>query len=148
MKHLPVLSLAVMVIASVGRAAAADENQLTIVVANGPFAGTYKAPSSQLICMRAKAQNVFSIGWKDFEATGRNIAEGGMQVDAPDGAGAKFGHVEVGFGSDDKKTVYKILHKPIVLKLTGKGGTITFDGKTDQGIHLHMEAVCNNVTRL
>jgi hypothetical protein len=141
-------SLAVALTAPLVHAAPAADNQLTIVFANGPFADTYKPPTSSIICMHAKAQNVFSVGWKDFNAAGKSIAEAGMEVSDPDSAGAKLGEVEVGFGSDDKKTVYKIFNKAMVLTLMGKGGKITFDGKTDHGIGLHIEAICNDVTRL
>ena len=126
-------------------AAAPNDNQLTVVVAGGPFAGTYKASGAPIACARIKSRDLFGAGWKDFNAKGNELAEVGIEVSNPDGSAPKHGNVHVGFGGGDKMTVYKIFTKPVSLQSQGRGGVIEFDGKTDDGIRLHVEAICKYV---
>jgi hypothetical protein len=140
-------SLALVIAAGWASGASAADNVFTIVVANGPFAGTYKA--GNVICMHAKSQDVFSAGFKDFgTVAAKAMGEGGAEVEQPDAPGAKFGSIKVSFGPDGKQTSYSIVHEPITLIMKGKAGHITFDGKTKKGIKLHVEAQCDSVEQL
>jgi hypothetical protein len=125
-------------------AAQAAENSVVIVVANGPFAGTYKPDGALITCMRVKSRDLFGFGLKDFNATGKQLAEASLEVHAPDGPQAKVASAHVGFGAD-KMTVYDISMTPVTLERKGNGGTMKFDGTTKEGIKVHVEAVCNDV---
>lgn len=122
-------------------------NTLDIVIGNGPHAGTYKPPADTVICLHAKKQNRYSAAWKDFDAhDAKAIAEAGISVSNPDGAGAKQGDVRVAFGDPDKKpTVYSIDQAPLTMTKNGKGAEITFQGKTKDGIQLRVSAKCSDV---
>ena len=78
-------------------------NILEIVVGSGPYAGTYRAPTDQVICLYVKKRPQFSVSYKNFSPNGaKALAEGGVNVDNPDEIGAKRGHVLITFGSSDK----------------------------------------------
>jgi hypothetical protein len=128
--------------------AATAHNQLTVRVANGPYAGSYQSVASETICMKAAAQDVFSSAWKDFGASGRGLAEAGVQVDHPDGPGAKRGDVRISFGKDGKAAIYQLLNQPLTFTPTAQGAHISADGRTADGIGIHVEAVCAEVERL
>ncbi len=144
MKYPYALILLAVAVTSIGTGYAKDDNQITVVIGNGPFAGTYHADSP--ICMRAKSQDVFGAGWKDFNAKGdKAFAEAGLGVYAPDLPGPKKGRADVAFGEDKNKVEYHFSPVPVTLEIKGKGGIIRFDGTTPQGIKVHMEAVCKDV---
>jgi hypothetical protein len=125
-------------------------NSLVIIVANAPFAGTYKPPATEIICLHAKKQRVYSAAWRDFNAHGaKTLAEAGIEVSNPDQPGAKYGDVRIAFGDPDKHSiVYQIVHEPLTLALNGRGGTIAFEGKTKEGIRLQVTASCADVEEL
>jgi hypothetical protein len=133
-----------------GAQADAKLNDLVIVVANGPYAGTYKPNGTAVICMHAKKQKVFTAAFKDFEAHGgKDLAEAGVEVMNPDSAGEKHGNIRIAFGDPDKKpTVYEVSFAPVVLEITAQGGMITFDGKTASGIGMKVTARCLAVDNL
>ena len=114
-------------------------NTLDIVIGNGPHAGTYKPPAETVICLHAKTQNRYSAAWKDFDAhDAKAIAEAGISVSNPDGAGAKQGDVRVAFGDQ----------APLTMTKNGKGAEITFQGKTKDGIQLRVTAKCSDVEEM
>src|SRR6478735_3226157 len=90
---------AILAVALPLSAAQAPANVLEIVVANGPLAGTYTPPATEVICLHAKKQHRYSAAWKDFSPKGaKAIAEVGINVSNPDDTGAKQGEVRVAFG--------------------------------------------------
>ena len=131
-------------------AAAPAENTFEIVVGNGPHTGTYKPPADSVICMHAKKQKRYSAAWKDFDAhDAKAIAEAGINVSNPDDAGAKQGEVRIAFGDPDKKpTVYSVDRAPLTLTKTATGAEIAFQGKTKDGIQLHVTAKCSDIEEM
>jgi hypothetical protein len=125
-------------------------NRLQIVIANGPLAGTYSAPPSEVICLHAKQQKVYSAAWKDFRAPkAKAMAEAGIEVSQPDAPGAKHGDVRISFGdADHNPVVYQVFQQPLTVSIKGKNGKIAFDGKTKDGIRLQVTATCTEVEEL
>jgi hypothetical protein len=130
--------------------AGAAPNVLEVVVGNGPLAGSYKPPVSEVICLHAKKQKVYSAAWKDFNAhDAKALAEAGISVSNPDEAGTKRGDVRVAFGDPDRKpTVYSVNQVPLAMTGTGKGAEIGFQGKTSDGIELRVTAKCLEVEEM
>jgi hypothetical protein len=125
----------------------APVNVLEVVVVNGPFAGSYKPPTSEVICYHNKKQKIYTATWKDFNTHAPNtIDSAGINVSNPDDAGEKRGDVQITFGNPDKKsTVYSVLQEPLTLTIKGKGSEIAFQGQTRDGIQLRVNAKCLDV---
>ena len=120
-------------------------NEFTIVVANGPHAGTYKPAADLFVCLHSQAQGIFTAAFKDFDAHGANdLVEGGIEVKNPDATGAKRANVRLQFG-EKKPAVYEFSSVPAILEIIGKGGIIRFDGVTKAGIGIKITAQCFNV---
>jgi hypothetical protein len=141
---------AILAAASPLAAAQAPPNVLEIIVANGPLAGTYKPPATEVICLHAKKQKRYSAAWKDFSPKGtKAIAEAGINVSNPDDAGPKQGDVRIAFGdAASKPVVYSADAVPLAMTPHGKGMDIAFDGKTRDGIGLRIKASCQDVEQM
>jgi hypothetical protein len=128
----------------------ASPNVLEVVVGNGPFAGSYKLPESEIICLHAKKQKIYSAAWKGFNVhDAKSIAEAGISVSNPDDAGAKHGDVRIAFGDQGRKpTVFSINQSPLTLTIKGKGAELAFQGKTTDGIQLRVAAQCLDVEEM
>lgn len=128
----------------------AAPNPWTIVVGNGPFAGTYSAKAAEVICLNAKAQKFFAASFRDFDAaSARALGEGGIKVDNPDKAGPKTGDLHVAFGDDKKRSVtYDVYNVPIAFTAKGKTMELSGSGKTKDGISLKITATCNDITTM
>ena len=153
MKNTPIKSLASLIsslVIAFPLQAGGAPNSLIIVVANGPFAGTYRPPPAEIICLHAKAQRVFSAAWKDFSAhEAKAFAEGGIEVSNPDVAGKKHGNISLTFGDpSNHPTVYSLSNAPLDFELTQSGGTIAFDGTVNSSVHIKVTAECRDVTRV
>src|SRR3954465_2984695 len=120
--------------------ARSQRNVLEVVVGNGPLAGTYKPPTSEVVCMHAKQQKMYTAAFKDFAPKGgKSLSEAGINVTNLDVTGAKRGDIRIAFGDPDKKgTVYSAEQVPLTLTPTAKGAEIAFVGKTKQGIELRI----------
>ena len=138
------LSLPLWLLAA-GAADAAGTNQLTIQVANGPYAGAYHSEANSTICFKAKVQDVFSSAWKDFNADGRKLAEAGVEVQHPDVPGPKHGRMRISFGKDGNSAIYEILNQPLTVTPLADGARINGEGTTSTGIRITLEAVCEDV---
>jgi hypothetical protein len=140
------LTLPVLAALSAVHAGTPAKNVTTVVVEDGPFAGTYIADDTA--CLRVKERETLGCGWKDFDPPKRKaMQEAGIGVDRPDAPGAKSGdvHVVLSDGSSQKPTTYDMLGVPLTLTRNGRGGTIEFNGKTPDGVRLHMTAICVEV---
>ncbi len=146
-----VASIATLAVGTLGDAQAqAKLNDLTIVIANGTHAGTYKPDGTAVICMHAKKQRVFTAAFKDFGAHGdKDLAEVGIEVVNPDVAGEKLGNIRIAFGDPDHKpTVLEVSHAPVALQIAANGSTIAFDGKTRSDMRIKITAQCRNVDEI
>jgi hypothetical protein len=125
-------------------------NVLDVVVVDGPLAGRYQAPGSEVICLHAKKLHRYSAAWRDFNAHDpKKMSEVGINVSDPDDAGAKHGEVRIAFGDPDKKpTIYTANNISLTLKVTGKVGEIEFQGKSIEGVQLHVTARCLDVEQM
>jgi hypothetical protein len=125
-------------------------NVLEIIVGNGPFAGTYKPPASEVICLHARKEKRYTAAYKAFNANGaKMLSEVGINVSNPDDAGAKHGEVRIAFGDPDKKpTVYAVDQAPLTLTPSGKGAEIAFQGKTKDGTQFSVTAKCLDVEQM
>jgi len=128
----------------------AAPNPLTVVVANGPYAGTYHAKADEVVCLHAKAQRMFAASFKDFDApTARSFAEGGLKVANPDAPGAKTGQIYVAFGTKDKKAVeYDIPNAPITMTVKGKGVDLMGTAKSKDGVLIRVNASCVDISTM
>jgi len=136
--------------ALVGARVEAPPNVLEVVIGNGPHAGTYKPPASEVICMHVKNDKRYTAAWKDFNAHDpKALAEVGINVSNPDDAGAKRGEVRIAFGDPAKKpTVYSVDKVPVTFATKGKGSEIAFQGKTKEGIQVQVTSKCSDVEEL
>ena len=128
----------------------AAPNPMTIVVANGPFAGTYTARADEVVCLHAKAQKMYAASFKDFQANSpRAFAEGGLKVNNPDVPGPKKGDLLAAFGTSDKRTVeYNVFDAPITMTPKGQGTELAGSGKTKDGVQIRVTASCVDVTTM
>ena len=128
----------------------AAPNPLTIVVANGPYAGTYSARADEVVCLHSKAQKMYAASYKDFNANSpRAFAEGGLKVNNPDVAGPKTGDLLAAFGTNDKRSVeYNVYNVPITMTMKGKGAELVGTGKTKDGVQIRVTASCVDVTTM
>jgi hypothetical protein len=136
---LPVLSA----VAALQAAEPASKEVSTVVISNGPFAGTYTA---EALCIHIKARDTLGAGWKDFSKPpkGKWMSEGGIQIDYLSKPGPKSGTVilTMSDGSSAKPTAYNVSGLPVSLVRSGEGGQITFDGKLPDGVRVKITAVC------
>jgi hypothetical protein len=125
----------------------AAPNPMSIVVANGPYAGTYSARADEVVCLHSKAQKMYAASFKDFEANApRAFAEGGLSVKNPDVAGAKKGDLYIAFGTKDKKSIeYSVSDAPITMTMKGAGADLVGSGKTKDGVQIRVTASCVDV---
>jgi hypothetical protein len=128
----------------------AAPNPWTIVVGNGPYAGSYSAKANEVICLNAKPQKFFAASFRDFDAkAARDLGEGGIKVDNPDVAGSKKGDLHVAFGDDKKRSVtYDVYSVPISFATKGKSVELSGAGKTKEGVSLKITATCNDITTM
>jgi hypothetical protein len=130
----------------------AASGSLVVVVANGPLAGTYNAPAVEITCLHEKPPNYatpgYGVSWRRFQGYGAKVlGQAAMEVSNTDKPGAKHGDVFIDFGDPDHNPVqYHIFNEPITFKLSAVGFTMDFDGKTKEGIRLHVTASCTDVT--
>jgi hypothetical protein len=130
-------------------------NVLEVVVANGPFAGTYKAPGDEVVCMHVRKQPQFTASYRDLTPTANTVlGEAGIDISNPDAAGAKQGRVRISFGNPDKKpTVYEVIvpgsgSGPLTMSRSGARGELGFAGKTKDGIQLRVTAKCLDIEEM
>jgi len=144
--------LRVLIISTVGvvpatRAAPPAKNVTTVVIADGPFAGSYTADNAA--CLHVKDRDLFGSGWKAFSdhPKTRTLEEAGIEVDRVSEPGAKKGDIVVKLadGVSEKLHDYSMSNVPLTLTRSGKGGVITFEGKTKDGVRLRISATCVDV---
>jgi hypothetical protein len=142
--------------AALARTPAPSDNLLEFVIGNGPYAGTYKLQTSDVMCMHFKQQKQVTAVYKDFDAKDlKKIGEAGINILNPDEAGPKRGNVLIAFGARDDKsaTRYDVSIPgdsagPITLNRNGKGADLTFQGRTKDGISLRVTAKCLELEEL
>ncbi len=137
------------VVLSAARPAAAG-NPLTVVVANGPYAGTYQAKADEVICLHAKADKSFAASFKDFAANSpRAFSEGGLRISNVDAPGPKMGDLHVAFGTKDKNSIeYDVTGVPITMTTKGKGADVAGAGKTKTGVSIKVSASCTDIDKM
>jgi hypothetical protein len=147
----------------VGAGVESSPNVLEVVVGNGPHAGTYKPPASEVICLHVKKQRVYGATWRYLDdqvnamygktspskRDATMINEAAINVSNADEPGAKYGEVIIAFGDRDKKQIrYTVDRVPLTLTIKGKGAEIAFQGKTKDGIQLRVTAACSEVDEM
>jgi hypothetical protein len=153
---LAVAGASALAVAAFANTPAPSNNVLVIVIDNGPHAGTYKPPAADTMCMLFKQQKQFTVVYKDFDAADpTKVGEGGINITNPDEAGPKRGDVLVAFGSrgDKQASRYSVSVPgdsagPITLIRNGKAADLAFQGRTKDGISLHVTARCPVVEEL
>lgn len=135
---------------------APGDNVLEIVIGNGPDAGTYKLPTSAVMCAYFKEGKNLAAIYKDFDATGlKTISDAAINVLNPDEAAPKWGSVLVAFGGRDGKRGSRYDVKvsgnsagSITATRKGKAADLAFQGRTKDGISLHLTARCMDIETL
>jgi len=125
-------------------------NPWTVVIGNGPYAGTYKAKADEVMCLHTTQPKMLAASFRDFDAKdARALGEGGIKVDDPDAPGPKKGDLHVAFGDDKKRSVvYDVYAVPITVTKKGKGADISGAGKTKDGVAIHITASCAEIEML
>jgi len=123
------------------QAASAPDNIITIVVSDGPFAGSYATEATA--CLHVKDRNTLGCGWKKFaeHPKTKTLEEAGIQVDTVSrGPGARTGDVIVKFldGIGETMHDYSVSNVPLTLTRNGNVQQISFDGKTKDGVHMRV----------
>ena len=123
------------------QAASATENVITVVVSDGPFAGTYTADNTA--CLHVKDRNTLGCGWKQFaeHPKTKTLEEAGIQVDTVSrGPGARTGDVIIKFldGIGETMHDYSVSNVPLTLSRNGNVQQIIFDGKTKYGVRMRV----------
>jgi hypothetical protein len=132
------------------------DNVLEVVIGNGPDAGTYKLPTSAVMCAYFKDGKNLAAVYKDFDASGlKTISDAAINVLNPDEAAPNWGSVLVAFGGRDGKRggrydVKVVGSGPGSLSVTRKGKTadLAFQGRTKDGISLQLTAKCMEIETL
>ena len=122
----------------------APENAITVVVSDGPFAGTYTAGNTA--CLHVKDRNTLGCGWKQFaeHPKTKTLEEAGIQVDTVSrGPGARTGDVIVKFLDGIGKDMhdYSIMNVPMTLTRNGNVQQLSFEGKTKDGVHMRVTGI-------
>jgi hypothetical protein len=125
-------------------------NPWTVVVGNGPYAGTYKAKAEEVMCFHTKEPKMLAASFRDFDAKDAHaLGDGGIKVDDPDVSGPKTGDLHVAFGDDKKRSVvYDVYGAPITITPKGKGAEISGAGKTKDGVAIRITASCVEIEML
>lgn len=142
--------LAAFAPASPGAGESADS--MTIVIGGGSHAGTYKLPAANIMCMLSNSGSSFSAAYKDMEARKPNMISGaGINVDHVDGSGPKTGEINITFGDPEEKGDFTLEARVpdkgkhgFTYSKSGKAVTVSFDGRTNDGVELHVKAHCDD----
>jgi len=123
------------------QAASTPENVISVVVSDGPFAGSYTADATA--CLHVKDRNTLGCGWKKFSehTKTKTLEEAGIQVNMVSaGPGARTGDVIVKFldGNGDKMRDYSVSNVPLTLTRNGSVQQISFDGRTKEGLRMRV----------
>jgi hypothetical protein len=157
----------ILVIAGTSALAAArveaSSDVLEVVIANGPHAGKYQTPGSDLICMNAPKKNMYAATWMNLdevveEMSGVKVEKkksssamhsASIRVLNPNDPGAKRGDVNVELRNQDAtKNTYQLKSVPLTLTTNGKAVEISFRGKTNDGIELRVTARCSEMEKM
>lgn len=131
---------------------AAQDNTLEIVIGSGPHAGTYRPPTSPIICMDAK-QRQFTAAYKDFDAGDpKKLSEAVINIANPTDAGTKRGDVLISFGDPARKPVSQYTISiptdsagPLTFTRNGKTADLSFRGRTKDGTPVQITARCSSI---
>jgi hypothetical protein len=120
-------------------AAPAPQNVITVVVSDGPFAGSYTAADTA--CLHVKDRNTLGCGWKQFaqHVKTKTLEEAGIQVDTVSrGPGARTGDVIIKFldGTSETMHDYSVSKVPLTFTRNGNVQQISFDGRTKEGMRM------------
>jgi hypothetical protein len=134
-----------------GAAHAPVNNPIDVAVASGPYAGNYKADASDSYCMHAASRDILSVSWqsakegigaKEFSLAAIDVAN--FKRTEP-----KTANAHVAFGDPQKKPfVYELTRTPVTIARSGKVIVLTVQGKTAQGVQVHITASCGEVEEL
>jgi hypothetical protein len=130
------------------QAGTASQNVITVVVSDGPFAGTYTADTTA--CLHVKDRNTLGCGWKQFAShpKTKTLEEAGIQVDTVSrGPGARTGDVIVKFldGSGDVMHDYSVSNVPMTFSRNGDVQQLSFEGKTKEGVRMRVTGIIAQV---
>jgi hypothetical protein len=125
---------------------------MKIVIGGGSHAGTYDLAAANMICMMSNSGSSFSAAYKDTGARKPNVISGaGINVDNVDGAKARTGEINITFGDPDEKGGFTLEARVpdkdkhgFAYSKSGKEVTVSFDGKTKDGVKLSVKAHCDD----
>jgi hypothetical protein len=134
-------------------AGAPNADAFTITIGGGPHAGHYTLNGANMLCLRSHQRDQFSAAYKDPSAHDPRMVSGaGINVFKPDDPGPKQGQVNLSFGDPEDKRpplfnlfIPRESKGPLTLSKAGSAVTVTFKGRTKDGIELSMTATCTDV---
>jgi hypothetical protein len=164
MSHLVRSILAIACASVLAGRVEASPDVLEAVIVNGPNAGTYQTPGSDLICMNSPKNNTYAATWMNLDepikdvfgvqgakkSASKAMNSASIRVLNPNDPGAKLGDVSVGLRDPDatKNSSYELKSVPLTLTTKGKGAEISFQGKTKDGIELRVTAKCSEMVEM
>ena len=125
-------------------------SQYTVTIDNGPNAGKYEAKAADIQCFHSKSQQILFATFSNMDPhTGNSGVRSGIRVYDPDATGAKTGELSADFGTFVKQTAkYMVTRIPITLTISGKGADIAGQGKTQDGVGIHVSVSCADVLQM
>ena len=130
------------------------DNALESWIGNEPVRRNYKPPPSDVWRMDAKQQKQFTAVYKDFDPRDpKKVSEAAINIENLAETGPRQGHVLITFraipaGSRPCGYSLSISRKNsggLTFTRTGKGADLAFQGRTSDGIALHLTAKCTSV---
>jgi hypothetical protein len=130
------------------------DNTLEVVIGSGPRAGTYKLPTNAIICLDAKQANQYTAAYKDFGAGDpKKVSQAAINIENPAATGPRLGSVLITFGAEAKRppveysvSISRDNAGGLTFTRSGKDADLAFQGRTKDGIVLHLTAKCTSVT--
>ena len=149
------LALAASVLSALASSSARAQSAtaIEIEIGAGSHAGSYKLPEANTICMHVKSRNHFSAAYKDVAATdAKTVSGAGFNVFNPDDPASRRGEINIRFGDPGDKRPAAIELQipagqpgPLTLTRSGTAATLTFRGRTKDGVALQVTARCASV---
>jgi hypothetical protein len=133
-------------IVGASQAEPAGQNSTTVVIAAGPFAGSYTIDNGG--CVYIKDRDILGVTFKQFAHTPKTktLEEAAIEVDRASTPGAKTGDVTVEFldVASDKPQDFSVSNVPLTVIRNGKRAQFSFEGQSRDHVPMRVTATCDH----